>query len=223
MDPDTRARGILAYSSGNHAQGVARAAQAFGVPAVIVMPADAPQSKIDGTKAFGAEVVTYDRETQNREDIGSTREKLAQQESDFNAAAEALDQLNRLIIEKENQLERAIESTNTTRAERHQLEAQLRDNRNEASRSQTAIAALQAKIESAISQLEGNRERARQLADEEQRLNLELEEFKAERSRIAEYLARSMESGARSMKSVSTLSRKRSTSSTRVGWSFHSS
>ncbi|WP_424927925.1 threonine ammonia-lyase [Amaricoccus tamworthensis] len=71
MDPETRARGILAYSSGNHAQGVARAAQAFGVPAVIIMPADAPQSKIDGTKSYGAEVVTYDRETESREDIGA--------------------------------------------------------------------------------------------------------------------------------------------------------
>ncbi len=71
LDQEVRARGILAYSSGNHAQGVARAAQAFGAPAVIIMPADAPQSKIDGTKSYGAEVVTYDRETESREDIGA--------------------------------------------------------------------------------------------------------------------------------------------------------
>lgn len=53
--------GVLAYSSGNHAQGVAAAASAHGAPAIIVMPADAPQIKIDNTRALGAEVVLYDR------------------------------------------------------------------------------------------------------------------------------------------------------------------
>lgn len=65
-----RARGVLAYSSGNHAQGVARAAQLHGTPAVIIMPADAPRLKLDNTRALGAEVVTYDRDTENREEIG---------------------------------------------------------------------------------------------------------------------------------------------------------
>nr|WP_235971211.1 threonine/serine dehydratase [Palleronia pontilimi] len=70
LDPDVRARGVLAYSSGNHAQGVARAAQIHGCPAVIVMPADAPALKIANTRGFGAEVVLYDRARESREEIG---------------------------------------------------------------------------------------------------------------------------------------------------------
>lgn len=66
-----RARGVLAYSSGNHAQGVAYAAQRLGVPAVILMPADAPAAKIEGTRAYGAEVVLYDRAGESREEIGA--------------------------------------------------------------------------------------------------------------------------------------------------------
>jgi threonine dehydratase len=66
-----RARGVIAYSSGNHAQGVARAARLFGVPAVIVMPSDAPATKVAGTRADGAEVVFYDRATGSREEIGA--------------------------------------------------------------------------------------------------------------------------------------------------------
>ena len=66
-----RARGVLAWSSGNHAQGVARAAALLGAPAVIVMPADAPRVKIDGTRALGAEVVLYDRVRDNREAIAT--------------------------------------------------------------------------------------------------------------------------------------------------------
>ena len=62
--------GILAFSSGNHAQGVARAAAEAGLPAVIVMPADAPQMKIDTTRSLGAEVVLYDRYSESREAIG---------------------------------------------------------------------------------------------------------------------------------------------------------
>ncbi|MFP4405869.1 threonine/serine dehydratase, partial [Rhodosalinus sp.] len=70
--PEVRARGVIAYSSGNHAQGVARAAALHGVPAVIVMPADAPQLKIANTRALGAEVVLYDRARfESREQIGA--------------------------------------------------------------------------------------------------------------------------------------------------------
>ncbi|MEO1550567.1 MAG: threonine/serine dehydratase [Pseudomonadota bacterium] len=61
LDEGARARGVIAYSSGNHAQGVALAAQRLGMPAVIIMPADAPQVKVDNTRAYGAEVVFYDR------------------------------------------------------------------------------------------------------------------------------------------------------------------
>ena len=63
-------RGVVAYSSGNHAQGVAAAAQLLGMPAVIVMPADAPAIKIRNTKSYGADVVTYDRFGESREAIG---------------------------------------------------------------------------------------------------------------------------------------------------------
>lgn len=63
--------GVLAYSSGNHAQGVALAARARGIPAVIVMPADAPRIKIDNTRALGAEVVLYDRATEDRDALGA--------------------------------------------------------------------------------------------------------------------------------------------------------
>ena len=122
---------------------------------------------------------------QNHEDIYSTREKLAKQEFDFIAANESLDQLNRLIAAKEIQLAEAEARTQGTREERERFETALRETRGEANRTQTLIATMQAKIESALAQLEGNRERARQLADEEQRLNLELEEFRAEHARIA--------------------------------------
>jgi len=71
MDPEVRKRGVLAYSSGNHAQGVALAAAKHDAPAVIIMPADAPQVKIDNTRALGAEVVLYDRATGDRDEIGA--------------------------------------------------------------------------------------------------------------------------------------------------------
>src|SRR5512138_3564108 len=61
-----KANGVVAYSSGNHAQGVAHAAQLCGVPATIVMPSDAPKAKRERTKALGAEVVLYNRDTQDR-------------------------------------------------------------------------------------------------------------------------------------------------------------
>jgi threonine dehydratase len=64
-----RGRGVVAYSSGNHAQGVAAAAQILGMPAVIVMPADAPRPKRERTAAFGAEVVLYDRANEDRQAI----------------------------------------------------------------------------------------------------------------------------------------------------------
>lgn len=71
LDPDTRARGVIAYSSGNHSQGVAHAATLHGVSSVIVMPSDAPALKIANTKALGAEVVLYDRATEDRDVIGA--------------------------------------------------------------------------------------------------------------------------------------------------------
>lgn len=69
MDDSQRARGVVAFSSGNHAQGIAWAARRLGMPATIVMPADAPAAKLEGTLALGAEVVRYDRDTESREAI----------------------------------------------------------------------------------------------------------------------------------------------------------
>src|SRR5262245_11135054 len=64
-----RAGGVVAFSSGNHAQGVAAAAQLLGLPAVIVMPSDAPRAKRERTAALGAEVVLYDRAKEDRQAI----------------------------------------------------------------------------------------------------------------------------------------------------------
>ncbi|WP_317057544.1 threonine ammonia-lyase [Roseovarius rhodophyticola] len=73
LDDTTRAKGVLAFSSGNHAQGVALAAREFGVPAVIIMPKDAPEIKINNTRALGADVVLYDRAGgESREALGDT-------------------------------------------------------------------------------------------------------------------------------------------------------
>ncbi len=69
LDDATRARGVVAFSSGNHAQGVAWAAKRLGIAATIVMPSDAPRTKRDATLALGAEVVAYDRATESREAI----------------------------------------------------------------------------------------------------------------------------------------------------------
>ena len=72
LSPAERAAGVVAFSSGNHAQGVAWAARRLGIAAAIVMPADAPRAKLDNTRALGAEVVTYDREHGNREEIAAS-------------------------------------------------------------------------------------------------------------------------------------------------------
>jgi threonine dehydratase len=74
LDDAARKRGVVAFSSGNHAQGVALAARLLGAPATIVMPEDAPQSKLAATRGYGAEVVLYDRRTMNR---GAIAEGLA--------------------------------------------------------------------------------------------------------------------------------------------------
>jgi threonine dehydratase len=68
---DDTVKHVVAFSSGNHAQGVARAAASRGLQATIVMPKDSPAGKIEGTKAYGATVILYDRYTESREDIGA--------------------------------------------------------------------------------------------------------------------------------------------------------
>ena len=70
LPADVRNRGVLAYSSGNHAQAVSIAARLLGTNATIVMPEDAPPAKLEATRGYGAEVISYDRWTEDREAIG---------------------------------------------------------------------------------------------------------------------------------------------------------
>jgi len=69
LSPAELARGVVAFSSGNHAQAVAIAARMLGANAVIVMPKDAPSAKLAATRGYGAEIVTFDRESEDREAI----------------------------------------------------------------------------------------------------------------------------------------------------------
>ena len=71
LTDEQRPRGVVAFSSGNHAQGVAWAARRLGIPAIIVMPEDAPRAKLDNTRALGAEVLTYDRMSGSREQLAA--------------------------------------------------------------------------------------------------------------------------------------------------------
>lgn len=71
LSPQERQRGVVAFSSGNHARGIAIAARRLGIRAIIVMPADAPQVKIEGTRGEGAEIIFYDRRTESREEIAT--------------------------------------------------------------------------------------------------------------------------------------------------------
>ncbi len=71
LNAEERRRGVVAFSSGNHAQGVAAAAALAGTPAIIVMPSDSPRVKVEGVIGFGGEVRTYDRWTESREAIGA--------------------------------------------------------------------------------------------------------------------------------------------------------
>lgn len=71
LNDEERARGVVAFSSGNHAQGVAIAARRLGIPAIIVMPSDAPSLKVEGTRAQAAEIIFYDRYTESREEIAA--------------------------------------------------------------------------------------------------------------------------------------------------------
>jgi threonine dehydratase len=77
LSPEQRSAGVVAYSSGNHAQAVALAARELGMPATIVMPHDAPATKVAATEGYGARVVRYDRYTESREEIGA---ELAERE-----------------------------------------------------------------------------------------------------------------------------------------------
>lgn len=69
LNDEEKKRGVVAYSSGNHAQGVAASAKILGISATIVMPEDSPKMKLENTRNYGAEVITYDRENESREEI----------------------------------------------------------------------------------------------------------------------------------------------------------
>jgi threonine dehydratase len=71
LPEEARRRGVAAYSSGNHAQAVAIASRLLGTSAVILMPADTPPAKLDATRGYGADVITYDRYTEDREALGA--------------------------------------------------------------------------------------------------------------------------------------------------------
>ncbi|ATN00539.1 MULTISPECIES: threo-3-hydroxy-L-aspartate ammonia-lyase [Proteus] len=73
-----RKNGVVTFSSGNHAQAIALSAKLLGIPATIIMPEDAPKAKMEATKGYGGRVITYNRYTEDREDIG---QQLAQKES----------------------------------------------------------------------------------------------------------------------------------------------
>ena len=86
LGADERRRGVLAFSSGNHAQAVALSGKLLGVPATIVMPTDAPKVKLEATRGYGAEVVLYDASNEDRQKIA---EKLATERNDPCAACHA--------------------------------------------------------------------------------------------------------------------------------------
>jgi threo-3-hydroxy-L-aspartate ammonia-lyase len=71
LDAEARSRGVLAYSSGNHAQAVAIAATLLGTRATILMPEDAPAAKVDATRGYGAQIIRYDRWAESREELGA--------------------------------------------------------------------------------------------------------------------------------------------------------
>jgi threonine dehydratase len=71
LTPGQKARGVVTHSSGNHAQGVALAAALLGISAVVVMPDDAPVSKVAATRDYGAEIITYNRQAQSREEVSA--------------------------------------------------------------------------------------------------------------------------------------------------------
>jgi chromosome segregation protein len=142
------------------------------------------QSRVHFNEERRAELET--RIVQNREDITATRDKLAQQEQDVQSANEMLEDLSRRIAAQEDQIAGQEDRWKAARSEREGKEGILRELRAEGNRTQTVIASAQAKIESSLAQLDNHRERARQLAEEEDRLNLQLAEAQAERNRLAE-------------------------------------
>lgn len=126
---------------------------------------------------------------QNRADIAEVTAKLSQQEVDFEAAKVQLDQLTRQIVEQEKAVAEREAKADAIGKQRSELETNLRNSRLEGQRAQNTVAALTAKIESLLAQIEGNKERSGKLADEKARLAVELEKATLEREKIEADLA----------------------------------
>ena len=105
LSPAAAARGVITYSSGNHAQAVALAGRLLGVKTTVVMPADAPAVKLAATRKYGAEVVTYDRATMNREDLAA---KLIAEHGYELITTDARGDLNKQISDVEDMLSQGI-------------------------------------------------------------------------------------------------------------------
>ncbi len=143
-----------------------------------------------GRVAFNAERKSEleGRIRQNLEDVEDTRQKLTQQEFAFQNCHAELESLTKRIIDREMEVQSHEERTMAAKSRREGIEGSLRDSRAEANKTQTIIASSRAKIESSLAQMEGNRDRARQLSDEEQRLRVTLEELRSEENRVVEEL-----------------------------------
>jgi chromosome segregation protein len=148
--------------------------------------ANAAQSKIAFNNERQAELLA--RIEQNENEIGEIRQKLGQQEMDLQFATVSLGEISEKIAKQEVTVREQEEKRSIAKAQREEKEIQLRESRAESNRTQSLIAAAQAKIESALAQFEGNRERSKQLAEDEDKLKLEREEAFAERQKIAEEL-----------------------------------
>ena len=149
--------------------------------------ANAAQSKIAFNNERQAELIA--RIEQNEIEIEETLQKLGKQEMDLQFATVSLGEITENIAKQELTVTEQDEKRSIAKAHREEKEIQLRDSRNESNRTQSLIAAAQAKIESALAQFVGNRERSRQLAEDEDKLRIEREEASAERQKTAEELA----------------------------------
>lgn len=145
--------------------------------------ASAATSKIAFNNERQSELIG--RIEQNEMDIEETRQKLGQQEIDLETATVSLSEMTSKIDSQAEELLQQEERMSVSRAMREEKEHQLSGTRSEANRTQTMIATAQAKIESALAQFEGNRERARQLGSEEEKLRVEREEADAEKQKIS--------------------------------------
>jgi chromosome segregation protein len=148
--------------------------------------ANAAQSKIAFNNERQAELIA--RIEQNEIEIEETLQKLGKQEMDLQFATVSLGEITEKIAKQELTVTEQDEKRSIAKAHREEKEIQLRDSRSESNRTQSLIAAAQAKIESALAQFEGNRERSRQLAEDEDKLRIEREEAFAERQKTAEVL-----------------------------------